>query len=267
MKNFGKQIFSVKEYLTLALAVIFSLVLLYSNENKQVFVIQRWFIEISGSLLEKLSFFEKIISIYEENIELKRQNAQLKLEATKYHEALLENIRLRKLVEFRQKNEFQVVAAAVISTGATLFTSTLVLDAGRSRGVAPNMPVVTAEGLAGKIINVAENYSIAHILLDRNFRVSATLQRTRLKGIVRWERGNLYRMDGIVKRADVRTGDIIVTSGYSTIFPPGLKIGEVVDCQDNINQLFKDVLVTPSVDFSKLEEVFILKEVKLDSIR
>lgn len=267
MKDIGKQLFSLKEYLALFLAISLSLILLSTNENTQVNTLRVWLVELSGTFQKKITFFQKLLSVYEENLELKKENAELKLESIRYREALLENIRFRRLIGLRQKDEFDLIPATVIGHGASQFTSTILLDAGKKQGIEQNMPMITADGLAGKIITVGNNYSEGHILLDRNFRVSAKIQRTRLNGIVRWSKGNFCSMDDIPRRADVRKGDIVITSGYSTIFPAGLRIGIVVESSDRMNELFKKVTIQSSVDFNKLEEVFIIRKVKADSIQ
>jgi len=259
MKNIGRRLLSLKEYLALCLAMIISLILLNTNENDQVNILRLWLLEASGTFHQKIIFFKKILSTYEENIELKKQNAKLMLESIQYKEILLENIRFRKLIGLRQKNEFELIPTIVIGHGASQFTSTILLDAGKNQGVQQNMPIVTADGLVGKIVTVGSNYSEGQILLDRNFRVSAKIQRTRLNGIVRWTNGTRCIMDGIPRRADVQKGDVVITSGYSSIFPAGLKIGVVIECADTMNELFKKVIIQSRVDFNKLEEVFIIR--------
>ena len=265
MNRIGRQISSFKDAFSLVAAIVISLILLSTNNNSQIDTLRRGFVEFSGTFLEKMAFFQNLISAYHENIELKKQNTSLQMESLRYQDALLENIRLRKLMGFRQRVQFEMIPAIVTGHGASLFSSTIVLDVGENQGVASNLAVVTADGLVGKIVTASPNHSTAHILLDRNFRVSAKIQRTRLKGIVRWERDSQCTMDGIARRADVQRGDVVITSGYSDLFPPGLKIGVVSGGILQPNSLFKHVTIQPTVDFSTLEEVFILKSFNPDS--
>jgi rod shape-determining protein MreC len=113
----------------------------------------------------------------------------------------------------------------------------------------------------GKIVRVDDNHSICQILLDRNAKVSAKIQRNRELGIVAWDGGNLLNMQYIAKTIVVQRGDVVVTSGYSQIFPENIKIGVISDVSLEVEGLFQNISIQPAVNFTQLEEVFIIKEV------
>jgi rod shape-determining protein MreC len=120
------------------------------------------------------------------------------------------------------------------------------------------MPVVTGSGLVGKITATSSRYAIAQILLNKDLRVSAKVQRSRVDGIIRWEGGPRLRLTNVAKTLDVLAGDVIVTSEYSSIYPSGIRIGVVADAHPVEGSLFQNIEVVPDADFTRLEEVFVL---------
>lgn len=136
---------------------------------------------------------------------------------------------------------------------------TIILDVGIPDSIRKDQPIVSADGLVGRIINVSEHVSIGQILMDRNFRAGARVQRSRVEGIIKWAGGNRCALSEVHKRADVHLGDVVVTSRTSTLFPPGLRIGSVVEIDSQSSNLYQTIFVKPFVDFSKLEEVFVIR--------
>jgi rod shape-determining protein MreC len=92
-------------------------------------------------------------------------------------------------------------------------------------------------------------------LFDPNSRVSAKIQRNREFGVIAWDGGNQLKLLYITKTIKVHVGDVIVTSGMSQIFPENIKIGVVIDVSIESKGMFQDILVQPSVNFNRLEEV------------
>ncbi len=248
-----------KEYLTLLAALIFSISLIFSNEGRQIQAIKTLTLDGYGVILEKISILKRLNAIYEENEWLRQKNAELMLESSRLKEAGIENLRLRQMLEFKSDSQLELVPAKVIGKGSNGFINSIILDAGLDDDLKKNMAVVTAQGLVGKLFNVGERHSTSQLLLDRNFRVGAMIQRSRATGIIKWQDGNQVIFAEVQKRSDVKLGDVVVTSGYSTIFPAGLKIGFVSHSTEKIQNMFMNISVHPVVDFSKLEEVFVIK--------
>jgi rod shape-determining protein MreC len=146
----------------------------------------------------------------------------------------------------------------VVGKNLQLLRNTITLDVGQQEGVRPNMPVVTGSGLVGKITAASSRYAIAQILLNKDLRVSAKVQRSRVDGIVRWEGGARLLLTNVAKTLDVLPGDVVVTSDYSSIYPPGIRIGVVTETHPIEGSLFQSIEVAPDVDFTRLEEVFVL---------
>lgn len=249
---------SRKEPLSLLSAIILSIALMFSNGGEPLQTVKSWSLGGLGLILEKVSVVKTAYGLHDENQWLRRQNAKLLIENSRLQEALLENRRLRDLLNFKEESALDLIPAKVIGTQEHGFINSIILDAGRADSLQKNMAVVTAQGLVGKIFSVGEHYSVAQLLLDRNFRASAMVQRSRINGIIRWRQGERLELGEIPVRSDVRPNDVVVTSTVSSIFPSGILIGKVkrVEPED----MFLQIDVRPAVDFNKLEEVFIVRK-------
>jgi len=203
---------------------------------------------------------QSYFNLTEENKSLRIQNTDLAYRNMQLQDALLENLRLRKLLGFREKSQLQLTAAEVIGQNPHDIVNGLLLNAGNEVGIRKSAAVLTADGLVGKIINSENDFSVCQILFDPNSRVSAKIQRNREFGVIAWDGGNQLKLLYIVKTIKVYIGDVIVTSGMSQIFPENIKIGVVRDVSFESKGMFQEILVKPSVNFNKLEEVQIQVE-------
>ena len=177
-------------------------------------------------------------------------------------EMALENGRLKALIGFKEKSNFQLKATRVIAKQKKGFINDIVLELGFADSVSRNMPVVVPAGLVGKLYQVGKSRSNCQILLDQNFRVSAKIQRSRAMGIVSWKGGQFCLLNEVPKHSDVKIGDWLITSGYGGIFPPGLRIGQVVSVTEPVRGLFMAIKIKPAVNFDSLEEVFVITGIK-----
>jgi rod shape-determining protein MreC len=193
-----------------------------------------------------------------ENARLRDAAARLALENFALREAELENVRLRTLLDFKAASWFQLEPAAVLARDAGRFGRALKISKGRGAGLGVNMPVVNHEGLVGKVIEVDAGSSFVQILRDPDCRVSALVQRSRVAGILAWDPREGVRLLDVPHHADVEVGDLIVTSGLGEIFPKGILVGRVESVTFEEAHLFRRIEVEPFVDFSHLEEVFVI---------
>ena len=118
--------------------------------------------------------------------------------------------------------------------------------------------MVSSTGLIGKTVLSASNSSVIQVLDDINFRVGAMIQRSRVSGIVRPDKNSGLRLGFIPMIADVKVGDVVITSGYSDIYPKGIEIGIVSKVEKTQTGLFQDVRIEPAVDLENIEEAFII---------
>ncbi|MFZ5516420.1 MAG: rod shape-determining protein MreC [Candidatus Zhuqueibacterota bacterium] len=249
---------SYKDFITLAIVILFSLILISSNQNRQIEHFKMWMVGMISGMQKAWAGIESYFNVRDENVELRMENTMLSLQNSAMHEIQLENERLRDLIGFKTGTEHRLIAARVIGRETRGYINDVILDIGSKDSVKKNMPLVVASGLAGKIYQVGESRSIGHLLLDQNFRVSAKIQRSRVRGIISWQGGDYCRLNNVPKRSDITIGDWVVTSGYGGIFPAGLRIGQVINIKDSPREIFSSILVKPAVDFEKLEELFVI---------
>ncbi|MBC7185955.1 MAG: rod shape-determining protein MreC [Calditrichaeota bacterium] len=248
-----------REYTILALLVFLAVALTTSSTRTSMDGPRLAVLAIVAKAARPVAAIEQWVKLGRENTELRRINAQLVLDNAILAEARAENERLRALLGFTTQAPLDYVPARVIGTSTQGFVNCVILDVGSGKGLRKNMPVVCAEGLVGKLYTVGRDQSLAQLLTDRNARVSARVQRSRVTGIVRSVHANLFLLEQVPKRADVRVGDVVVTSGLTPMFPAGLKIGTVSAVSEEAPGLFMTISLLPAADFSRLEELLVVR--------
>jgi len=247
-----------KEYVVVSFCLLISISLLASNDTTQMRFLRSYAVVGVGLLQHAVSFLPNYFSLRQENEALRAMNLALTDEVSRLREGKLENLRLRQMLGLKQRAEHHYIAASVIGKNLQLLRNTITVDAGEQDGVRVNMPLVCESGLVGKIISTGSHYAIGQILLNRDLRISAKDQRSRVDGIVRWNGGTALQLQEVARTMDVQLGDLIVTSEYSAYYPEGVRVGIVSRAEPIPGSLFQSVELTPTVDFNRLEEVFVL---------
>jgi rod shape-determining protein MreC len=246
-----------KEYFLLALYLLSALVLFSLNTSDQVRGIRSHLLGAAGFLQDTFDFIPDYFALRSENSVLREQNIILSDEVNTLRESAIENIRLRSMFGLRERPAFNYVSALVVGTQMQALRNTVTINAGTDNGVRNGMPVVTDHGLVGRVVTTSGSYAIVQLLLHKDLRVSARVQRSRANGIIRWTGGRDLRLVSVPKTSDVITGDVIITSEYSTLFPGGIRIGVVSSTREVPGELFQEIAVQPSVEFERMEEVFV----------
>jgi rod shape-determining protein MreC len=247
-----------KEYLLLALYVVIAIALMAVNDTTQIRTIRSLTVASIGFLQDAFGFIPNYFELARENRALRELNVSLADEVSRLREARLENLRLQKLMGLKEQSPLVYVSANVTGRNLQLLQNTITIDAGESDGVQVNMPIVTDAGLVGRVVATSAGYAIGQILLHKDFRASAKVQRGRVDGILLWDGGPTLTLKNVAKTLDVQVGDAVITSEYSSLYPPGIKIGVVSKTSQAPGALFQTVEIAPSVDFSRLEEVFVV---------
>ena len=250
-----------KEYFVFAILILISLSLLSLNDNRQVRAVRSYTVGAIGILQSTVSLFPNIFRLQEENQILRQLNVNLTDEVSRLREARLENMRLRSLLKLKERSPFHLFPADVVGKNLQLMHNTITLDVGASDSVKPDMPVISYTGLVGCIIAVSSNFSICQIIPNKDFRASGLIQRSRVDCIVTWSGGSSIHLKNISKKQDVKIGDVVVTSGYSILYPRDIVVGTVISVVETPGSLFKDVEASIGTDFSTLEQVFVIMEV------
>lgn len=196
----------------------------------------------------------------EENAKLRKELDSLQPQLIFTEELLKENSRLRSLLAIRDRNPYRLrlLPAQIIGRAPDPWFSILQIDQGKEAGVKMDMAVMVAEGLVGRVVEVSRYSSKVMLLTDAESSVAAVDGRSRDFGVVKGAPPGRLTMKHVDARGDVKVGDIIVTSNISAIFPPGLPLGEVTDASRKEHDLFYHIEIKPAVDFSKIEEVFLI---------
>lgn len=250
---------NLKEYIIFSALILVSIILIFQNDNFQIRFIRAIAVNIMGTLQSTFSVIPNVFELEKENKTLRETNINLSKELSQLKESKLENLRLNQMVEFKQRTNYRVVTGKIIGKTLIQTRNNITINIGENDSVKVGMPVITDKGLVGKIAAVSGNYSIAHILLNKDLKVSAKDQRSRVDGIISWDGGlNKVQLKNVSKSFDVIPGDVIITSEYSNNFPSGIPIGYVT-AVGTVDNLFKKIDVECFVNYQTLEEVFVIK--------
>jgi rod shape-determining protein MreC len=200
-----------------------------------------------------------LVKVHEENEILTAKVAKLEQEVTNYREAYMENLRLRRFLDFQNSIQTETFAAQVVLHDLTGWFQTLIIDKGFNDGIAPDMAVVNDEGVVGRIMDVSDRYSRILLITDPESSVDAVIQRNRVRGILSGKDASNCILKYVRGNLDVQTGDLVITSGKDGIFPKGLRLGTVQGIFKDPVDLFQRVEIKPLVHLNALEEVLILK--------
>lgn len=199
-----------------------------------------------------------------ENRRLIQELEALQTDMQQTREAATENVRLRNLLDMRQRLEPESVAAFVVTAQLTGDSKTIVLDRGSKDGVRVDASVISWGGAVGRVVSVSRSYSKVQLISDASGGVAGVVQRSRAQGQVQGTGGTHLNMLFVPRFADVIHGDRVVTSGLEGIFPRGYGIGRVVGIQESPAEGTKQIRLEPEVQFERLEEVLILTHPAID---
>jgi len=204
-----------------------------------------------------------LIHVRAENENLRRENTHLRADLLEAHRGAAESQRLQKLLNLRNATASETIAARVISIDTSPYfrIARVTLDRGAG-SVDRGMPVITPEGVVGRIDRVASSTADLQLAVDPRFKLDVFLPRSRGRGILRGKAGeNGYRcaIEYLVRGEDAQEGDLVVTSGLGSNFPRDLPVGKVTRIiKTGANNLYQEVEVTPTVDFVRLSEVLVV---------
>jgi rod shape-determining protein MreC len=199
-----------------------------------------------------------LVGMGDENRRLLRENAVLNEQLNHYREGYIEGVRLRKLLDLKEILSSRVVAARVIDRSRASLFKTILIDKGTADGLRVGLPVVSEQGVVGRIIETAWHASQILLLIDENSNIDALIQRSRAQGILQGAGSAGCNLKYISRVEEVQVGDVVLSSGLAGVFPKGLLIGVITGVSRKGEGLFQKIDVAPAVDFGKLEEVLAL---------
>ncbi|MGO9642234.1 MAG: rod shape-determining protein MreC [Candidatus Acidiferrales bacterium] len=240
------------------------------QREQQVRLIRVWAVELiapvelasSWSIRHVKSVWSGYIGLRHtrgENLELRRQLAQLQVQNAELQGRASEADRLAVLLDFRESHAgAPMLAAQVVGASPDATSHILFLNRGSRDGVKRDMGVITPDGVVGKILAVYPHVSQVLLLSDKDSGVGALLASTRTQGPVKGSGDPLLDMEYVSKDEKVTAGDTVLTSGEDHIFPKDLPVGTVVQMWPDPHSPFLIIRVRPAAHLDQLEEVLIL---------
>jgi rod shape-determining protein MreC len=191
-----------------------------------------------------------------ENQRLQRENADLRMEIERNREEVRQAERLQRLLDALPSDTGRRVVARVIGSDPTPGRKTVTIDKGRLHGLFIDAPVMTPDGIVGRVIHTGHFAAIVQLISDPESGVGILVRSSRVQGIVRGD-GRVLELDLIVDDTELGVGDELLTSGTDRIYPKGLKVG-VIESIGPTEDLMKTARIRPAADLATLEEVLCL---------
>ena len=220
----------------------------------------------TGRIGESVS---QLVSAREENKTLRERLNFLLREREKLQETISENKRLKRILNYQQEAAYKLVSARVIGWTPSLLPSALLIDKGINQGIEEDAPVVAWQeagnpsdnGMAvvGRISESGPDMSQVLLITDSNSELAAMVQRSREKGVIAGIGNRFLLLKYLSPTADLKVGDLIITSGMGRIFPAGLAIGSVEEVLTGVGGLEKRARVVPRLNINQLEDIQIIK--------
>jgi rod shape-determining protein MreC len=271
--------------------VVFLVVLLFVSFTLMGFSQTKFTIQFKSLLYALVYPFQFVgvapINMAEEFFTSIRDNRELKVELSRaktlleeykrtqyeFEEMKKENQRLKRLIGTQAELEYTTVIGEVVAKSPQNYYKTVVVNRGRESGIEPFMPVIAYQDnvkcVVGKEIDVQRHSCRVQPLIDQSSYIGAMLKESRYSGILVGQSpiSELCILQYIDKNAEMKFGDVIVTSGMGGVFPKGITIGNVVSVAKKRYGIFQDAMVRTKVDLGRLEEVFIITKTTPEELR
>lgn len=217
---------------------------------------------------EYVDILQDSLRLREENKRLVQQLQEKEMLLNKSREAMATNASLRKLLEFKNSlgNQSSVAATIIGKDPSAMFRS-VIIDQGSNSGITKGDPVVNSDGVVGQVFAITPNYAKVLLAIAPSSAIDVLLQKSRVRGILKGNGTLTYKLEYILKTAEVEEGEYVITAGYGGVFPTGLRVGVVSKIIRNPRGMFHEIEVTPSVDYQKLEHLLIFHQPNLVEIK
>lgn len=223
--------------------------------------------EASSGLFERVAsifrYFSDSKNLQAENQALREEVAELRLKLDQMEDASVSNAYLKEMLGLQDEiEEWEPIATTVIGRSADAWFRTIIIKGGMNKGFEKDMPVITTEGLVGRILSVSQYSSEVLLLTDKDCAVGAVIRVSQTPGVVEGD-GESDRVHMVHIPADtlITKDQVVVTSGLGGIFPAGLRIGYVLDVEPDAGELMQKATVQLYADFDRIKNVFVLTKI------
>lgn len=263
------RITSLRRVLIYGVILLLCFVALLSGFGKEFGFPQRVTLEFLGpvqSVFTRVAFgFSKVkndyvalLNVREENKLLKQKIAQQNEIIGEMREGYTSYIQYEKQLNFKQSLETEYpISARIVGKDPSFWFKTIIVDRGENDGVSEGMVARTQDGIVGQVIHTSDNYAKILLANAPSSAIDCMVQKNRVRGILKGRGEKGYSLNYVLKNADVKVGDRIITAGISGVFKTGVPVGTVSAVRVQRRGMFLEVDVEPSVDFQRLETVVI----------
>lgn len=228
--------------------------------NTIVMPIQNGYTYLKNKVAGNTAFFTNVDTLSEENKKLKERNSELEQSLRELEVVKSENEILKEYLKLTEKyTSYTTIPAYIINKDTSNYSNTFVINVGADDGIKENMTVIADKGLVGHVISVSPTTSKVQTIIDPSSSVSAifasTGDRATCKGSLE---GNTLKATYISTSATLLENDTVETSGMGGIYPKGIALGTVTRVENTKNVIDRMAVITPAVDFEKLETVLVI---------
>lgn len=263
MKNLWLFLVRYNAFFWFVLFFTFSIFLVVQNNNYQRSSFVNSSNVIIGSFYENVNSWKEYLSLRTTNEQLAEENALLRqqLQNRMSSDSTTEDIHF---IDSIDESRYDFLVASVVNNSVNQKSNYLTIDKGTIDGIEKDMGVITSNGVVGTVLNVSAHFSTIKSLLHPDSKISVTLDSSSTAfGSLVWgnNKDPRYAMvRDIPNHVKVYVGQPVFTSGYSTKFPKGIKIGHIVQTDLTSGESFKDIRVLLTTNFVNLNHVYIVKD-------
>jgi rod shape-determining protein MreC len=221
---------------------------------------EKAFVAVQESISDTWHNYFYLRGLRSQNRKLQEEIEQLRLQQVRLAEDAGQARRLQRLLVFKEQFIAHTLAAQVIGSSGSDMSRVVYIDKGAGDGVLQDMPVITSDGVVGKILRVFPTSSQVLLINDPSSGVGAILEQSRLQGVIKGTPNGELVLEKMMTDERVEAGDRLLTSGGDQIFPKGLPIGTVKKVSPG-KDVFLNVQVKPAAELSRLEEVLVITQV------
>lgn len=228
--------------------------------NTIVMPIQNGYTYLKNKLAGNSSFFTNIENLSNENEKLKQENSELEQKLRELEIIKAQNNTLKEYLKLTEKyTSYTTIPAYIINKDTSNYSATFIINVGSDDGIKENMTVIADKGLVGHIISVTKNIAKVQTIIDPSSSVSVAFESTGDTAICRGtSESNTLKATYIATSAEILENDTVHTSGMGGIYPKGIMIGNISKIENTKNITDRYAIITPAVDFNKLETVLVI---------
>lgn len=265
MRNLLEFLAKYNHWFVFLILEVVSMVLLFQYNSYQG---SAWFSSanaVTGKLYEWDANVETFFSLTKVNQELTQRNAYLEQEVQKLSDSLVSVTKDSSIYhrdQFALLRNYRLIPAKVVANSVDKPGNLMTIDKGSADGIHKDMGVISGSGVVGIVYLVAEHYAIVIPVLNTKSNISCMIQNRGYFGYLRWKGGvsDLAYLEEVPRHAHFKLGDYVVTSGYSAVFPPGVRVGRILHVFNSADGLSYRIQLRLSTDFARLRDVCVIDD-------